>query len=153
MVVIGVDPGEVVSGAFCVRLNNNTVVNLLVKRASLYQPTLAFRAWEQEWRRQHPTAGPADNVDASLWTRKTDDKNRTTFLPSIHDLENALYSTKYDSEKALKSAHQQYFELEPIIHGFYSSSDWKKVVYQYRMAKLAEMEWQWQACFGLLMRH
>jgi hypothetical protein len=35
VVVIGVDPGEVVSGAFCVRLNNDTVVNLLVKRASL----------------------------------------------------------------------------------------------------------------------
>jgi hypothetical protein len=30
--------------------------------------------------------------------------------------------------------------LEPIIHGFYSSSDWKKDVYQHRMAKLAEMD-------------
>ncbi|KAG9073275.1 hypothetical protein KI688_001067 [Linnemannia hyalina] len=138
--VIGIDPGEVVSGAFCVRLDDKTVVNLLVKRASLYQPTLAFRAWEQEWRRQHPAAGPADNVDASLWTRKTDDKNRATFLPSMHDLENALHSTKYDSEDALKSAQRQYFELEPIIHGFYSSSDWKKAVYQHRMAELSEMD-------------
>lgn len=140
VVVVGIDPGEVVSGAFCVRLDDKTVVNLLVKRASLYQPTLAFRAWEQEWRRQHPTAGPADNVNASLWTRKADNKNRTTFLPSIHDLENALHPTSYASLDALKCAHQQYFELEPIIHGFYSSSDWKKAVYQHRMAKLAEMD-------------
>ncbi|KAK3846473.1 MAG: hypothetical protein J3R72DRAFT_486735 [Linnemannia gamsii] len=140
MVVIGIDPGEVVSGAFCMRLNEGTVVNLLVKRASLYQPILAFRAWEQEWRRQHPTADPADVIDASLWTRKADGKDRATFLPSIHDLENALYSTKYDSEDALKSAQQKYIELEPIIHGFYSSSDWKKAAYQHRMAKMSEMD-------------
>ncbi|KAF9305116.1 hypothetical protein BGZ91_008815, partial [Linnemannia elongata] len=69
-----------------------------------------------------------------------DDRNRTTFLPSIHDLENALHPTSYASLDAVKSAHQQYFELEPIIHGFYSSSDWKKAVYQHRMAKLAEMD-------------
>ncbi|KAF9910422.1 hypothetical protein EC991_006689 [Linnemannia zychae] len=59
VVVVGIDPGEVVSGAFCMRPNDNTV---------------------------------------------------------------------------------QYFELEPIIHGFYSSSDWKRAVHQHRMAKLAEMD-------------
>ncbi|KAF9083042.1 hypothetical protein BGX29_003437, partial [Mortierella sp. GBA35] len=33
-----------------------------------------------------------------------------------------------------------YIELEPILHGFYSSSDWKEAAYQYRMAKLSEMD-------------
>ncbi|KAK3844974.1 MAG: hypothetical protein J3R72DRAFT_436641 [Linnemannia gamsii] len=48
VVVVGVDPGEKVSGTFCVLLGEDSAVNLLVKRSSLYQPTLAHRNWMQE---------------------------------------------------------------------------------------------------------
>ncbi|KAI8605997.1 hypothetical protein EDD21DRAFT_427217 [Dissophora ornata] len=96
VIVVGIDPGEVVSGAFCLTLPGGKVINLLVKRASLYQPTLAFRDWEQHWKRQHPTAGPGDVVDSSLWTR-IPDLDKPTTLPSAHDLENSLPSTDYDS--------------------------------------------------------
>jgi len=104
---------------FCVHLTDGAVINLLVKRASLYQPTFAFRAWEQEWRRQHPKAGSTDDIDSRLWTRLEDDKDKPTSLPSVQDLENALHSTAYDSWDAVVSAHRQYFALEPILHGFY----------------------------------
>ena len=79
-------------------------------------------------------------VDTRLWTRKTGDIDKPTSLPSIQELESTLYSTKYNTMNTLVSAHRQYFDLEPIIHGFYSSSDWKKAAYQYRIAKLSEMD-------------
>lgn len=92
VIVVGIGPGEVVSSAFCLTLPGGKVINLLIKRASLYQPTLAFRGWEQHWKRQQPTAGPDDVVDSSLWTR-IPDLNKPTTLPSVHDLENSLPST------------------------------------------------------------
>jgi len=140
VIVVGIDPGEVVSGAFCLTLPGGKVINLLVKRASLYQPTLAFRDWEQHWKRQHPTAGPGDVVDSSLWTR-IPDMNKPTTLPSVHELENSLPSTDYnDSWDLLKAAHKKYYEVEPLIHGIYASSDWKEAVHQQRMAKMSEMD-------------
>ncbi|KAF9082447.1 hypothetical protein BGX23_012457 [Mortierella sp. AD031] len=106
VVVIRIDPGEVVSGAFCMRLTDGTVVSLLMKRASLH----------------------------------ADDEDKPTSLFSVHDLENALHSTTYEAWDAVVSAQRQYVELEPILHGFYSSSDWKEAAYRYRMAKLSEMD-------------
>ncbi|GJJ78229.1 hypothetical protein EMPS_10588 [Entomortierella parvispora] len=140
VVVIGIDPGEVVSGAFCMRLDEDTVVNLVVRRASLYQPTLAFRTWEENWKRQYPQAGPSDKIDTELWTRRADGQERPTSLPSLYDLQNALRPTSYDSWDSLVAAHQRYFELEPILHGFHSSPDRKKAAHQHRMAKLSEMD-------------
>lgn len=140
VVVVGIDPGEVVSGAFCMRINENTVVNLVVKRASLYQPTLAFRAWQEEWKRQYPYAGPVDNIHTDLWTRKGDGDERPTSLPSLNDLQNALPPTAYESWDSLVFAHKRYLELEPIIHGFYASSEWKRAAHQHKMAKLSEMD-------------
>lgn len=140
VVVIGIDPGEVVSGAFCIQLDENSALNLVVKRSSLYQPTLAFRSWGEEWKRQHPQASPSDKVDSRLWTRRSDGVDRPTTLPSLHDLENALHPAKYGSWNDLASAHKQYFELEPIIHGFYSSAEWKRATHQHRMAKLSEQD-------------
>lgn len=122
------------------RLSDQTVVNLLVRRASLYQPTLAFRAWEQERRRRHPKAGPTDLISSQLWTKQADDQDKPSFLPSIHDLENALPSTKYESWDEVVSGHQQFLELQPTIHGFYSSSEWKRAAYQHRTAKLSELD-------------
>jgi hypothetical protein len=139
VVVVGIDPGEVVSGAFCLTLPSGKVLNLLVKRASLYQPTLAFRDWEQHWKRRHPTAGPGDVVDSSLWTR-IPDLDKVTTLPSVHDLENSLPSRDYDSLDALTAAHKRYYELEPLIHGIYASRDWKEAVHEHRMAKMSEMD-------------
>ncbi|KAG9064049.1 hypothetical protein KI688_003228 [Linnemannia hyalina] len=140
VIVVGIDPGEVVSGAFCLTLPGGKVINLLIKRASLYQPTLAFRDWEQHWKRRHPTAGPGDVVDSSLWTRITD-LDKLTTLPSVHDLENSLPSTNYDTSlDALTAAHKKYYEQEPLIHGIYASREWKVAVHEHRMAKMSELD-------------
>ncbi|KAG9061854.1 hypothetical protein KI688_007005 [Linnemannia hyalina] len=140
VIVVGIDPGEVVSGAFCLTLPGGKVINLLIKRASLYQPTLAFRDWEQHWKRRHPTAGPGDVVDSSLWTRITD-LDKLTTLPSVHDLENSLPSTNYDTSlDALTAAHKKYYEQEPLIHGIYASREWKVAAHEHRMAKMSELD-------------
>ncbi|KAK3820792.1 MAG: hypothetical protein J3R72DRAFT_459524 [Linnemannia gamsii] len=53
-------------GTFCVRLGEDSAVNLLVKRSSLYQPTLAHRNWMQELKGAQPTA---DSGGSTRWRR------------------------------------------------------------------------------------
>lgn len=55
-------------------------------------------------------------------------------------MQNALPPAAYESWDSLVSAQKHYLELEPIIHGLYSSSEWKRAVHQHRMAKLPEMD-------------
>ncbi|GJJ71752.1 hypothetical protein EMPS_04109 [Entomortierella parvispora] len=145
VVVIGIDPGEVVSGAFCVTLPGERVVNLTVKRSSLYQPTLAFREWAEHCKRAQPTAGSNDSVGPSLWactqrTQQGQDQDNPTLLPSLHDLQNALHPLNYHDITAIENRHRQYFQLEPLIHGFYSSATWKKAAHDHKKSKLAEMD-------------
>ncbi|KAG0342218.1 hypothetical protein BG004_005716, partial [Podila humilis] len=96
VVVVGFEPEEVVSGAFCQPLPDGKVINLLVKRSSLYQSTLSFRDRSEHRKRCHPAAGPGNVIDSDIWMQ-TSDLTTPITLPSIHGFENALPSTDYST--------------------------------------------------------
>ncbi|KAG0328261.1 hypothetical protein BG004_002579, partial [Podila humilis] len=127
VVVVGIDPGEVV------------IINLLVKRSSLYQPTLSFRDWSEHWKRRHPAAGPGDVIDSEICTRASD-LTKPTSLPSIHDLENALPPTDYTTWDSFQAAQKKYLQFEALTYATYASKEWKVAVHEHRKSKLAELD-------------
>ncbi|KAG0356239.1 hypothetical protein BGX24_006449, partial [Mortierella sp. AD032] len=122
VVVVGVDPGEKVSGTFCVRLGEDSAVNLLVKRSSLYQPTLAHCNWMQELKGAQPTANSGGALDGGVWAvQDPSNPTKTTLLPSMFDIERTLQTTSYETWGQMVKAHQKYLSTEPLLHAFYGS--------------------------------
>ena len=141
VIVIGVDPGEKVSGTFCVRLGEDWAVNLLVKRSSLYQPTLAHRNWMQDLKGAQPTADPGEALDGGVWAvQDPSNPTKTTLLPSIYEIERTLQSTSYETWDKMVEAHRTYLSAEPLLHEFYGSHTIKFANYEHRKAKLSEMD-------------
>ncbi|KAK3825871.1 MAG: hypothetical protein J3Q66DRAFT_365588 [Benniella sp.] len=70
--VIGVDPGEVITAAFC-GLNPHKpdeVTNLLVRRSAQYSPTVAHRRAIDHMKRRRPLIETQDPVGPDVWTKQ-----------------------------------------------------------------------------------
>jgi hypothetical protein len=141
VVVVGVDPGEKVSGTFCVRLGEDSAMNLLVKRNSLYQPTLAHRNWLQDLKQAQPTADPGETLNGGVWAVQDPSKpTKTTLLPSILDIERTLQQTSYETWDTIVKSQRSYMSAEPLLHEFYGSPTVKFAKYEHRKAKLSELD-------------
>jgi hypothetical protein len=151
VVVVGVDPGEKVSGSFCVRLGEDSALDLLVKRSSLCQPTLAHRSWMQDLKGAQPTADSGGALDGGVWAVQDPfNPTKTTLLPSIFDIEGTLQPTSYETLDKMVEAHRKYLSTEPLLYEFYGSHTVKFANYEHRKANLSEMDLAVAGVIGLV---
>jgi hypothetical protein len=148
--VIGVDPGEVIAASFCGLDPQRPcqAINLHIKRAALYSPTLAYRRAVEQLRRQRPTADPRGNINPSVWATKQPDltfveagKPLAVELPSIQELESSIPTSSFQSMESHHAALKQFFYVFEALSGFYGSKAMKKKNWERRKAIRAEMDW------------
>jgi hypothetical protein len=128
-VVVGVDPGEVVSASFCALdpTKPKQATNLLVKRSALYSPVFSYRSTIQEMK-QRPGVLEA---------------------PSAQELEAMLKSWAEESKEEHQTALNQFHGVLEPLTGFYGSRVMKKLNWERKKASRAEMDWA--ACGALNM--
>ncbi|KAF9343535.1 hypothetical protein BGX34_006638, partial [Mortierella sp. NVP85] len=122
-VVVGCDPGEIVTAAFCAvdPQNPEQVQNLSVKRAALYAPVFAYR---DELARRKEEAG-------------------------IYEIEETISARTYQSSKELEERLAGTLESVETLRIFYGSNNMKKLNWERSKARRAELDWA--ACGALSM--
>jgi len=113
--VVGCDPGEIVTAAFCAvdPKNPKQAQNLSIKRAALYAPVFAYR---DELRRRKEEA-------------------------EIDEIEQALPNRTYQSTEELEERLAGTLESVDTLRNFYGSNDMKKLNWERRKARRAEFDW------------
>ncbi|KAK3829157.1 MAG: hypothetical protein J3Q66DRAFT_364198 [Benniella sp.] len=113
--VVGCDPGEIVTAAFCAvdPQKPNQVQNLSIRRAALYAPVFAYR-------------------DA-LGRRKEE--------AEIDEIEQALPNRTYQSTKEFEERLAGTLESVETLRNFYGSSDMKKLNWERSKARRTEFDW------------
>ncbi|KAG0231045.1 hypothetical protein BGX31_005657 [Mortierella sp. GBA43] len=128
-VVVGVDPGERISAAFC-RIDPqhpNQVSNLAIRRSALYSPTLSYRIRQEEAKRRDII------VDGSS-------ESGTIELPSVHEFEQALPATTFNSIQEYEEGLRYYAQVFEILNGYYSTKKLKKQDWEKDKAMRAEKD-------------
>lgn len=102
-VIIGVDPGEVISSSFCSidPRAPTRISNLLVRRSALYAPVMAHRHALQQLKYDGDQA--------------------------IAHIESSLSQPRYETIDGLESSLQQFHSALDHLHGFYGSTKVKKM--------------------------
>lgn len=132
-VVVGVDPGEVVSAAFCA-LNPRApdqATNLIVKRSALNAPGFAHRAMLQELKGR-----PGVELDGGLHT--------------VYDIEATLRPWNQQSGDEHRSSLQQFHHSYEALRSFYASSGVKKMNWERQKAYHAELQWAAHRALGMI---
>ncbi|KAG0376645.1 hypothetical protein BGX24_007450 [Mortierella sp. AD032] len=170
--VWGVDPGEVNPAAFC-RLerhvqagdssmdavdqaeddvNNPTIPpsvvanNLIVSRLALYSPILAHRNYLDTIKTQRPVLAPGQETTPDLWAKGDLDRDKTGIsLPSIKDVENLVLPYQHDTQEDCEKALQRVFLVHPVLQGFYASDRIRKLNWELKKCKDAEIDWAMDA--------
>ncbi|KAI8361974.1 hypothetical protein B0O80DRAFT_524386, partial [Mortierella sp. GBAus27b] len=142
-VVIGVDPGEKVSASFCA-LNPTSekgVTNLLVKRNALYGPTLKHRNAMEQLKEVRPTKSLEDSHGRRI----------TVEVPSVTEIQTALSRSPSDSSSASKEEFlkRMWFGFDEL-RGFYGSRTVKKLDFDHKNAKRAELDLAFNGALRLL---
>ncbi|KAK3822835.1 MAG: hypothetical protein J3Q66DRAFT_385364 [Benniella sp.] len=139
--VIEVDPGEVVAASFCGLdpRKPKQVINLHVKRAALYSPTLAHRRAMERLKRQRPSVNAQGSITPAVWTTAQVDAisaklPRSVELPSIQELESSLPSSTFDTIETYRLGLKQFTM-------FYSSRTMKKLSWEKTKSLRAEKDW------------
>lgn len=128
-VVVGVDPGERISAAFC-RIDPthpNQVSNLAIRRGALYSPTFSYRIRQEEAKRRDVI------VDGSS-------ESEAIELPSVHEFEQALASPTFDSMDGYEKGLRNYAQAFEVLNEFYSSKSRKKQNWEKDKAMRAEKD-------------
>ncbi|KAI8355920.1 hypothetical protein B0O80DRAFT_528319, partial [Mortierella sp. GBAus27b] len=142
-VVIGVDPGEKMSASFCA-LNPTSqkgITNLLVKRNALYGPTLKHRNAMEQLKEVRPTKSLEDSHGRRI----------TVEVPSVTEIQTALSRSPSDSSSASKEEFlkRMWFGFDEL-RGFYGSRTVKKLDFDHKNAKRAELDLAFTGALRLL---
>ncbi|KAF8976772.1 hypothetical protein BGZ46_007981, partial [Entomortierella lignicola] len=132
-VVVGIDPGEVISASFCA-LDPEVpkgLKNLLVRRRTLYEPTLKYRSLLQKMK-QHRHTKTVENSQGIPVDINT---------PSISELENCLnVSNISDSVSEARESLKRTWYIFSEVRSFYGSHKVKKLNFAREKAKRAEFD-------------
>ncbi|KAG0197103.1 hypothetical protein BGX28_009376 [Mortierella sp. GBA30] len=115
--------------------------NLIISRSSLYAPTVAYRQDMESLKSQRVRVNPGQLIDGSIWANSDPRSDAKTGLPTIHDFENLLLPTAYETIDEMETAIRRFRTVEPLLHDFYSSTKVKKLDWEHAKAKKAEMDW------------
>ncbi|KAF9940001.1 hypothetical protein BGZ65_008581 [Modicella reniformis] len=149
-VVVGVDPGEIISAAFCMidPKAPKQVSNLSVRRTALYSPTLAYRTrLEDLKRRQRTTVSTGDS--SILWTSDHPSEamigehelnQHTVELPTINETEQSLGQATFESMEHHNDILRQFALVFEGLTGFYSAKSLKKLQWEKTKAMRAERD-------------
>ncbi|KAK3811751.1 MAG: hypothetical protein J3Q66DRAFT_442623 [Benniella sp.] len=137
--VIGVDPGEHVSAAFCAinPKNPSTVSNLLVRRKALYQPVLSYRSALQKLKCHRPIFTDVSEIHGAMWARDSSSKVGTE-LPST-----------YDTIASFEAYFDQWLYVPPILQEFYACRKLKVMKWEMRKSLQAEYQWAVKGAMSL----
>ncbi|KAF9946075.1 hypothetical protein BGZ65_010097 [Modicella reniformis] len=156
-IVVGIDPGEKISAAFCMvdPKTPTRVSNLCVRRNALYSPALAYRTRLEDIKRRRVTVNAGDCVSPTMWTRPSSSKNilasesfseselggyDAVELPSINELQQSLGQLAFQSVEQHQEGLRQYAQVFEILQEFYASRSLKKLHWERVKAMRAEKD-------------
>ncbi|KAI7816156.1 hypothetical protein BC939DRAFT_57930 [Gamsiella multidivaricata] len=133
VVVVGADPGEVISASFCALdpRKPNQVTNLPIRRSALYSPSLSFRVALEAKKRERTTVTIKDDTGLSGHTCET---------PSISELEASLPSSSFVSMEEHRHGLRQFSYVLQPLRDFYGSRSMKKRLWELKKANRAEKD-------------
>ncbi|KAI8359688.1 hypothetical protein B0O80DRAFT_235284 [Mortierella sp. GBAus27b] len=114
VVVVGADPGEIISASFCgLDPRAPTVVtNLHVRRAALYAPTLSHRQAMKNMKRQRPVVINPSSIGPSTWASASETGSTGLELPSISELESSLPDKVFTSMTEHQEGQQSVLQFD-----------------------------------------
>ncbi|KAI8363131.1 hypothetical protein B0O80DRAFT_420925 [Mortierella sp. GBAus27b] len=156
-VVVGIDPGEKISAAFCMvdPKRPKQVSNLSIRRNALYSPSLSYRARLEEMKRHRITVSTASGISPSPWTPADEIQVTTPIgesetqrhdmdtieLPiSINELQQSLEQSAFQSMEAYEEGLRNCAGVFQLLNGFYSSRSLKKLHWERMKAMRAEKD-------------
>ncbi|KAF9343807.1 hypothetical protein BGX34_006349, partial [Mortierella sp. NVP85] len=153
-VVVGVDPGERISAAFCMIDPKvpNQVSNLSIRRNALYSPMLAHRMRLEDMKRRRIPVTSNTSFNTTLWTcpdlsedlsasgSKLDRNDSDVELPSINDLQQSLGQSNYESKQRYQDHLRQYAQVYEVLNEFYAARSLKKLHWERVKAMRAEKD-------------
>lgn len=141
IVVVGVDPGEIVSATFCMLDPKapTQVSNLSIRRTSLYSPTLAYRNRLDDIKRRKPATDENDDVGSIYWTNSATTRG-TLGLPSIKEVEQSLGDSSFTSLEHHHSNLEHFARAFKVLTGFYSARTAKKLQWEKSKSMRAEKD-------------
>jgi hypothetical protein len=153
-VVVGIDPGERISAAFCMIDPKvpNQVSNLSIRRNALYSPMLAYRMRLEDMKRRRISVTSNTPFSTTLWTcpdlcedlsasgSKLDRNDSDVELPSINDLQESLGQSNYESKQRHQDHLRRYAQVYEVLNEFYAARSLKKLHWERMKAMRAEKD-------------
>ncbi|KAF9944540.1 hypothetical protein BGZ65_011909, partial [Modicella reniformis] len=144
----GVDPGEVVSAAFCNLdpTKRNEASNLLVKRSALYQPTFGYRDELEQLTARRIVVSPED-LKPSVWAHRDDripeqpgHVVEVVEIPSISEVVQSLQPSSFKSVEQHVEGLKRFAYAFDALTSFYGSNPQKKLDWDRQRAIRSEMD-------------
>lgn len=140
--VVGIDPGEIISGSFCGLDPKapNTLTNLQIRRSALYGPTLSHRQAMEDLKRRRPYIDQPLEISPDNWILPHQSAGYLE-LPCISELENSLPDKGFTSIEAYEKGLKDWWYVHDVLRGFYGSMSLKKWSWELAKATQAERDW------------
>lgn len=140
--VVGIDPGEIISGSFCGLHPEapNILTNLHIRRSALYGPSLSHRQTMENLKRRRPNVDQATEISPAIWSHPYESAGNIE-LPSINELETFLPDRGFTSIEVYKEGLRGWWYVHEVLTGFYSSMRLKRWSWELAKATQAERDW------------
>jgi hypothetical protein len=142
-IIVGIDPGEVVSASFCALdpKKPGGLKNLIIRRKALYGPTLKYRALIGQMRQKRPVRAVEDNHGNKVYVE----------IPSIDEQQTWLGShpSEFSSVSKQRDIHNMWFVFDEL-RSFYGNHTYKKLAFDHSNAKKAELDLAVNSAFRMI---